>query len=120
MSVPCQPGRDRIRFPPGPAKTEARRTIALHYPSALAPPIGVWWWDDAASTVRHHYLTGYADDERALAGVLADATAVSDWDARLALLRQRSSTDKVRTVPPGTWAPVDFLLSTIAHWSLRW
>ena len=33
--------------------------IAMHYPSAYAPPVGVWWWDEASATVRRHYLADF-------------------------------------------------------------
>jgi hypothetical protein len=99
-----------------------KNLFAMHYPSAYAPPVGVWWWDEPSGRVRHHYLDGHADIEQALAGDLADVATASEWRARLAQLRQQasSSEDKMRTLTTSFWSPVDVLLTTISHWALRW
>jgi hypothetical protein len=97
----------------------AKRIVALHYPSVYAPPVGVWWWDEG---LHHHYLDGPADISQALADDLAGVATASEWQSRLAQLRQRasSSVDAMRTVTTSVWSPVDVLLTTISHWSLRW
>ena len=98
-------------------RTVAKRIVALHYPSVYAPPVGVWWWDEG---LQHHYLDGHADILQALAKDLAGVATASEWQSRLAQVRASSSVDKLRTVTTSVWSPVDVLLTTISHWSLRW
>lgn len=91
-----------------------------------APPVGVWWWDEASGGLQHYYLDGHSDIAQALAEDLTGVATASEWQARLAQLRQRaqgpssSSRDMMRTVATSVWTPVDVLLTTISHWSLRW
>jgi hypothetical protein len=112
QSVLSAPGRSTV----------AKRVVALHYPSAYAPPVGVWWWDEASGAIRHHYLAGHADISDAVAADLADVATASQWQARVAQLGQRASTseDKVRPLTTSVRSPVDALLTTISHWALRW
>jgi hypothetical protein len=106
-------------------RTVAKRVVALHYPSVYAPPVGVWWWDEASSGLQQHYLDGHADISHSLAKELAGVATASEWQSRLAKLRQQASAsslsdDRMRTVTTSVWSPVDVLLTTISHWSLRW
>ena len=100
----------------------AKRIVALHYPSVYAPPVGVWWWDEG---LQHHYLDGHADISHSVAKDLAGVATASEWQARLAELRQQASSSsssehRMRTVTTSVWSPVDILLTTISHWALRW
>ncbi|HZC53028.1 MAG TPA: hypothetical protein VE441_11075 [Mycobacterium sp.] len=96
----------------------------MHYPSAYAPPVGIWWWDESSGAVRHHYLAGDADISGNLAGELEDVASASEWRDRLAKLRKgvspSASDDTMRTLTTNSWSPVDILLATISHWPLRW
>ena len=93
--------------------------IAMHYPSASAPPVGVWWWDEASATVRRHYLADF-DGVVGVAEELANVKTPAEWAARLVALCGRVSEDKVRTTRLSVWSPVEVLDATVAHWALRW